>query len=59
MDKEATRAKLDELLRTVGNSTVKLTTSTVPLERLPMSQEEKSDARKRCVLRSFDVAGCS
>ena len=51
MDKEATRAKLDELLRlaTPANSTVRLTTTTVALERVPMSMDEKMDARKRFV----------
>lgn len=47
---EATKAKMDELLKSLPtNSTVKLSTSTVYLERVPMSPEEKTDARKRCV----------
>ncbi|KAI5474325.1 protein of heat shock protein Hsp70 family [Pseudohyphozyma bogoriensis] len=48
-DKEATKAKLEELLRaaTPANSTVKLTTTTVAVERTPMSAEEKSDSRRR------------
>lgn len=48
-EEEATQAKLDELLKLAQptNSTVKLTLSTVNLDRVPMSEVEKTDARKR------------
>lgn len=32
------------------NATVRLGLSTVPLERMPMTQDDKSEARKRYVL---------
>lgn len=56
-DAEATKAKLEELMRlaTPVNSTVKLTTTTVPLERVPMTADDKTEARKRFAVLSLSL----
>lgn len=50
-DAEATKAKLEELIRQAGaaqaNSTIKLGVNTVMLERVPMSLDDKIESRKK------------
>ncbi|KAM0747743.1 actin-like ATPase domain-containing protein [Meredithblackwellia eburnea MCA 4105] len=47
-EKEDAKAKLDEIMRAFPtNGTVTLTLNTVPIERNPMSYEDKTEAKKR------------
>lgn len=50
-DKEATKAKLEELIRQAGagsaNATIRLEAKTVMLERVPMSADDKTESRKK------------
>ena len=59
-EKEPTLEEMQEILKSMKPKTTtrRLDLTTVALERIPMSLEEKVDARKRLVLRSLKRAKC-